>query len=302
MLTLLAIVPLLLAVEPAEPADAPVTSAPLLPAVGLEPERAAQRLAVYKVDLPVEATVTVGSLAAFVLIDILIKPSLEGDISCRRPLGNGRCDPADLSAIDRYSVGRSTLPSSGGWSTFSDYALLGSLIVPIAYLGLESLLLPSDHPLLDFINDAIVVVEAISLTGAMNTVFKFAFRRPRPVRYSDVDVPLSTFDQELSVPSGHTALVTAATTALTTTFFLRHPDSPLRWLVLGGGVALSGLTAFSRIESGNHFPTDVMVGALLGGFAGFAVPYFHRRLMVLTPIVSFDPMTGHNHYGVAGRF
>ncbi len=297
MLALIVIASSLLA---AEPDDVPLADPP--PLVPTEPLEYERHLAVYKVDLPVEATVTVGSLALFVLIDVMIKPSLEGDISCRRPIGNGRCDPADLSAFDRYPVGRSKLPSSAGWSTFSDAALLSSLLLPIAYLGVESLVLPTDSPVLDFVNDAIVVVEAVSLTGAMNTVFKFAFRRPRPVRYSDVDVPLSTFDQELSVPSGHTALVTAATTALTTTFFLRHPDSPARWFVLGGGLALSGLTAFARIESGNHFPTDTLVGALLGGFAGFMVPYFHRRLAGLTPVVAYDPIRGSSSYGVAGRW
>jgi membrane-associated phospholipid phosphatase len=262
----------------------------------------APSLAVYKVDLPVETTVTAASLGLFVLIDILIKPSLEGDISCRRPIGNGRCDPADLAAIDRYPVGRTKLPSSAGWAAFSDASLAGSLLLPLAWLGLESLLLPTDSPFIDFANDAIVVVEAVSLTGAMNTVFKFAFRRPRPVRYSDVDVPLATFDQELSVPSGHTALVTAATTALTTTFFLRHPDSPWRWAVLGGGLALSALTGFARIESGNHFPTDTMVGALLGGLAGFLVPYFHRNLFGVRPVASFDAVSGSSHVGLTGRF
>jgi membrane-associated phospholipid phosphatase len=264
---------------------------------------AAERsLAAYEVDLPVETAVTVGSFGLFVLIDILIKPTLEGDISCRRPIGNGRCDPADLSALDRYPVGRSKLPSSAGWAVFSDAALYGSLLLPLAALALESAVLPTDRPWSDFASDSLVVVEAISLTGAMNTVFKFAFRRPRPVRYSDVDVPLSTFDQELSVPSGHTALVTAATTALTTTFFLRHPDSGWRWAVLGGGVALSVLTGFSRVESGNHFPTDVMVGALLGGMAGFVVPYFHRAPVGLRPTVSHDPLTGAAGCSVSGRF
>jgi len=283
----------------AEPPDAPLAAQPLI--VDPEPIEP-KRLAVYNVDLPVETTVTAASFGLFVLIDILIKPSLEGDISCRRPLGNGRCDPADLSAIDRYPVGRSKLPSSAAWGTFSDVALYGSLVLPLAYLAAESALLPTDHPVLDFANDAIVVVEAISLTGAMNTVFKFAFRRPRPVRYSDVDVPLATFDQELSAPSGHTALVTAATTALSTTFFLRHPESPWRWAVLGGGFALSGLTAFARIESGNHFPTDVMVGALLGGLAGFVVPYFHRTLLGVRPAISYDPVTGASHCSVSVRF
>jgi membrane-associated phospholipid phosphatase len=265
---------------------------------GTEPLVARPTLSVYRVDLPVEATVTAGSVALFVIVDFLIKPTLEGDISCRQPVGNGRCRPADLTGFDRYAVGR----TSTAWATFGDIALYASILAPVLYLGLESLALPTTEPWGDWGNDLLVVSEAMALTGAMQTVMKFAFRRPRPARYLEVSAPVSTFDQELSFPSGHTALVSAATTALTTTIFLRHPKSKVRFVVLGAGVLLSGLTALSRVESGQHFPTDVLVGMIIGGFAGFAVPYLHRKESPLIPVASWDPSTGSSSFGLAGAF
>jgi membrane-associated phospholipid phosphatase len=285
------------AVPKLTPGLAPILAPELVPDGGVIPLVAPPELSVYRVDLPVEATVTGGSVALFVIVDFLVKPTLEGDVSCRRPIGNGRCDPSDLTAFDRYSVGR----SSPQWQTFGDIALYASLLLPVVYLGLESLALPTQDPWGDWGNDLLVVSEAMALTGAMQTVMKFAFRRPRPVRYTPVG-PISTFDQELSFPSGHTALVSAATTALTTTIFLRHPKSKVRFLVLGGGVALSALTAISRVESGQHFPTDVIVGVLIGGFAGFAVPYLHRKTFSLMPAASFDPKSGTSSFAVGGVF
>lgn len=277
---------------------APILAPELVHDGGTAPLIADATLSVYKVDLPVEATVTAGSLGLFLIVDLVIKPTLEGDISCRRPVGFGRCNPADLTAFDRYSVGR----RSPEWQAFGDAALIAALAMPVVYFALESIVLPTTSPWGDFANDLLVVSEAMALTGAMQTIMKFAFRRPRPVRYEEVDVPLSTFDQELSFPSGHTALVAAATTALTTTVFLRHPKSQLRYFFAGGGILLTGLTALSRVESGQHFPTDVMVGMLIGGFAGFAVPYLHRKELPITPTVSFNPAQGGSTFGLAGTF
>ena len=255
-------------------------------------------LSVYEVNMPVEATMTGAAFALYLFVELTIKPTLEGDLSCRRAIGNGRCDPNDLTAFDRYSVGR----SSPGWATFSDVALGLSLLVPAFYLGLESIALPTVSPWRDFADDFLIMGEAMALTSVFQIVLKFAFRRPRPIRYTNLDEPLTSFDAELSFPSGHTLLVASATTTLTTTVFLRHPTSPLRWVVLGAGAALTALTAFSRVESGYHFPTDVIVGSFLGVFCGFIVPYLHRKKLPVAPTASVNPMNGGMSFSLAGHF
>ncbi len=277
---------------------APVLAPELVQDGGMDPLTAKPQLSVYKVDLPIEATITAASFGLYAVVDFLVKPTLEGDLSCRQPVGNGRCNPADLTAFDRYSVGR----KSSEWQGFGDAALGVSIVMPIIYLGLESLALPTTEPWGDWANDLLVVGEAMALTAALQTILKFSFRRPRPVRYQDIDIPLAQFDQELSFPSGHTSLVTAATTAMTTTIFLRHPKSPVRWVVLGTGVLLSGLTAFSRVQAGQHFPTDVIVGLAVGAFGGFLVPYLHIKQPIVAPVVSVDPASGATHLSVVGHF
>ena len=262
---------------------------------GQSPVIAPASLSVFAVDLPAEAAVTAGSFGLYFMVDILIKPTLEGDISCRRMIGNGRCNPADLSAFDRYAVGR----TSQEWRLFSDVALATSMVVPVLYLALESLALPTQTPWSDFAKDALVITESLALTASIQTVLKFAFRRPRPTRYLDTGA-LSSFDEELSLPSGHTSLVAAATTALTTTVFMRHPESKVRYIVLGAGIVLSALTGFARVESGQHFPTDAITGLLIGGFAGFAVPYLHRKKSPIVPSMAFNPINGMTMFAVTG--
>jgi hypothetical protein len=251
-------------------------------------------LSVYNVDLPAETALTIGSFGLYLMVDILIKPTLQGESSC----GGGQCDLSTLSAFDRVAVGK----SSKEWSTLSDVLLATSVGLPIAYLALESFVLPTREPIKDWAKDLVVVAEAMAMTAAIDTVLKFAFRRPRPDRY----LPLAegatlNFDDELSLPSGHASEVAAATTALATTIFFRHPKSKLRWVALSAAVVLTSVTAVSRVMSGYHFPTDTITGALVGSFAGFVVPYMHLR-NDLRPTFALNPTTGSSMIGIAGAF
>lgn len=280
------------------PTLAPILAPELVPDAGATTMVAPPSLSVYVVDVPAEVALTAGAISLALIVDVMIKPSLEGDESCLRPTGDGRCNPDDLSKFDRYAVGKVSEP----WGLFSDVALYASIALPTLYLGLESLVLPTKTPVGDWLKDLLVVSEAMAMTAVAQTTFKFAFRRPRPARYLATAAAAASFDQELSFPSGHTSMVAAATTALTTTVFLRHPESPVRFVILGSGALLTILTGVARVESGHHFPTDVIIGMALGGFAGFLVPWLHRNKTSLVPTASFNPVGGGSSFGVAGRF
>jgi len=262
---------------------------------GVAPLVAPETLSVYNVNLPAETALSVGFFGLYFVVDILVKPTLAAGSTCLHVTAATLCDPSDLSAFDRYAVGRQSV----AWSAFSDVALATSLIVPILYLGLESLTLPTRQPWGDFINDSLVIAESLALTATVQTLLKFAFRRPRPINYSS-PVTGVNIDSQLSMPSGHSALVAAATTALTTTVFLRHPESKLRYVFLAAGISLSLATGFARVQAGVHFPTDVITGLLIGAASGFAVPYLHRKESRISPSVAFDPLTGTTMLAISG--
>ena len=53
-----------------------------------------------------------------------------------------------------------------------------------------------------------------------------------------------------------------------------------RWMwTVAGVVAIAGasITGISRILAGQHFPSDVLVGAAIGALTGWVVPAVHRQ-------------------------
>ena len=90
--------------------------------------------------------------------------------------------------------------------------------------------------------------------------------RPRP--YSVLDGlkdrgGRSELDDHSSMPSGHAALSAVTATWLA----LENPDGAAPWLA--GGWAAS--VAMSRVWKGVHYPSDVIIGMVLGAGAGILV-------------------------------
>ena len=46
------------------------------------------------------------------------------------------------------------------------------------------------------------------------------------------------------------------------------------WSVAAG---IPAITAYLRVESGQHFPTDVLAGYAVGAFTGWIVPHLHKK-------------------------
>ncbi|GHH85552.1 hypothetical protein GCM10018793_54000 [Streptomyces sulfonofaciens] len=106
-------------------------------------------------------------------------------------------------------------------------------------------------------------VASLALASAtINTFAKRSVRRPRPLLDA---VPLvrrlKRQPVTTSFPSGHAASAAAFATGVVL-------ESP-RWGV--AVVPLAGAVALSRIYTGVHYPSDVLVGAALGAGAAFAV-------------------------------
>ena len=197
----------------------------------------------------------ISALAAgvpFLFMDELIEP--------RCP-----CDPAEVSGLDRFAIGNDDVLTD----QLSNVAVGTALVVPLA---VNALVLDDRHLWLE---DAVVFLETVLVTGALTTSAKFLVQRPeprayRPARPAFVSRPKSY----LSFFSGHTALTFAALTATTFTAGMRHGMWVLpAWVTFGMG---SGVAA-TMVFSGRHFASDVFVGAVVGSVVGIAVPWMHLR-------------------------
>lgn len=111
----------------------------------------------------------------------------------------------------------------------------------------------------------------VSVVGAtaLTTLLKYAVHRPRPfVTYPDLE-PL-VGEGSPSFPSGHTTEAFAFATALS----LSYP----KWYVIVPSYAWAGAVGYSRLHLGVHYPSDVLVGAVVGAGTALLTHKLNQRL------------------------
>jgi membrane-associated phospholipid phosphatase len=207
-------------------------------------------------------------------------------VSRRDPCSSPSCGRYMLGGpMDRWAVG----PKSSGWSDLSDLTKRLTLATPIA-LELVSLATPSKERAAGLVADAVVISEVMLITGALTALLKDGVGRRRPWSY-DVDATDRPFERDTmrSFPSGHSSETFAAATVGCVTFVRRHqPGAAGAVAACGPGYALAAVTAGLRVSAAAHFPTDVLLGSLIGTGVGLAVPLLHddprrRHHLMLTP-------------------
>ena len=127
--------------------------------------------------------------------------------------------------------------------------------------------------------DMLMYVESVLFMAGLTGLSKAVFKRPRPYAYRMAASSGGSLSKSAvrSFFSGHTASAFNGAVFAGTVFQRRYPDSPWVkpvWIV---GMTAAVATAVFRVTSGNHFPTDVVGGALVGSFTGWLIPRIHRR-------------------------
>lgn len=177
------------------------------------------------------------------------------------------CDRADVPAFDRWAAGR----WEPGWRTASDVGIAAVLV------GAGATLFVAESPRNAAV-DAIVVGESVLFANTLAIVAMMGARRPRPLAYGDA-APVeerTSGNASLSFTSGHTAGAAAA--AVATFGTLRRLDrSYASWIALGVGVLGASFVGAARIFAGDHFPSDVAAGAVVGVASGVFFPALHER-------------------------
>jgi len=146
--------------------------------------------------------------------------------------------------------------ADGGWSSpFLDYTIpwltyLGSHFALILFIILSWVITKQRKVL-----RCLVLLYAIQ--SAVIYSLKFLIQRQRPFLFLDLASKLSKGPGEIldpSFPSGHTVYAFMMATLLTHWF-------PRYWIVF---YVIAGFIGWTRIYLGLHYPTDVLVGGLLG--------------------------------------
>jgi membrane-associated phospholipid phosphatase len=153
----------------------------------------------------------------------------------------------------------------------------GFALAPLASLGLCEVAAGVDGRSRDAPANALVVLEAVVLAGALGEAVKLAAGRQRPfAHFRDPSAagPRDP-DENLSFYSGHTTLDFSLAVASGTLASMRgYRLAPAVW---ASALPVAFLTGYLRIAADRHYFTDVLTGALLGSAVGFVVPFvFHR--------------------------
>jgi membrane-associated phospholipid phosphatase len=177
-------------------------------------------------------------------------------------------DPNNVNDFDRFA----TKKKSAAANTVSDYLWLSSF-------GGQVLLLATKKGHKHFGDIAVLYLQANLINGGLTAFSKFSFRRVRPLIYNeDIDiVEKEGKSGKLSFFSGHTS-ATATNTFFTAKIFSDlYPDSKWKPLVWTVAAAIPAATGLMRVQAGKHFPTDVIVGYVVGAGIGWLVPHLHRK-------------------------
>lgn len=182
----------------------------------------------------------------------------------------------DRGAISQSIDGNANTYSNIGVGLLGGYALLDTVLDGFREGPTASLV------------DAVMYIEAVTITQGVTNIAKIAFRRPRPNAYiarnefiarggDPADFEDSDTNSSLSFFSGHSSQAAALSAAATYIAFSRSPRTARPWLTLAGGTVLTSFVAYERVRSGSHFPTDVIAGAIAGSAVGALVVHMHRE-------------------------
>ena len=142
----------------------------------------------------------------------------------------------------------------------------------------------------------LMYIETWSFIGGTSMLSKGLIERYRPYVYNP-NVPLDkklTSDAKMSFFSNHTTAAFASAVFLSTVYSDYNPNSEWRPYVWAGSLLMASVVGYLRYEAGEHFPTDILAGAVAGSAIGYVIPWMHR---VGKENVSITPGIPHADYG-----
>jgi len=159
-----------------------------------------------------------------------------------------------------------TLPSDKFFQFVSNsdaYIVLG---IPAA-MGTVGLIKHDDQ----LFRNACVTLAATIVNSGITLAMKYSFNRDRPfITYPDIT--RKSDGGSPSFPSGHTSMAFATATSLS----LAYP----KWYIIVPSYTWAGTVAYSRMDLGVHYPSDVLVGALVGAGSAWLSFEVNKKLNI----------------------
>jgi Membrane-associated phospholipid phosphatase len=171
----------------------------------------------------------------------------------------------DINTLRRININRDK-SLDGTFRAITNSAAPISVGMPVGMLGIG--LIKKDSAM---VNNAIVLETSVLTSAIMTVVMKNIAKRPRPfVSYPDIEK--ITSGGGYSFPSGHTSGAFAFATSLSI-------DCP-KWYVILPSYIWASSVAYSRMDLGVHYPSDILMGAIVGTGSAYLCHYLNNKLFI----------------------
>jgi membrane-associated phospholipid phosphatase len=171
----------------------------------------------------------------------------------------------DVNSFDRIAIG----PYHS--DVLGDVLFFSSFLLPLSFLT-------NDDMKEDFSTLSLIYGEVVLVNASINALIKGITTRSRPYVY-DVGTPINEkykVEARYSFYSGHTSF-TASNSFFTAKVFSEYlTDNTAKVFVWSAAALIPAVTGFSRVNTHNHFPTDVIVGYVVGAAIGYILPEIHK--------------------------
>jgi membrane-associated phospholipid phosphatase len=199
----------------------------------------------------------------------------------RRFVPDEGIDPDDIRwSLDRRMIGERSTKADGDSDYFCDIAAAYPMM-------LAMLCQPAGSRINGTFWRSLEYAESILITGSLSWFIKESAGRPRPYAYlpgserpNNAAYDVTTAEAFRSMPSEHATIAFCAANFSLTDHLISRPAASWQERAAVGfiGGFLAGTTAGLRVEGGQHFPSDTIVGGLIGTVGGVAIPLFHHYI------------------------
>lgn len=173
------------------------------------------------------------------------------------------CQNSDIRILREINLNRNR-SLDDGFKYITNTAAPISVGMPVGMLGIG--LITKDSAL---IRNAVLAGASVVTSTILTTILKKTVNRPRPfMTYPDIE-KLTDAGSE-SFPSGHTS----GAFSLATSLSLEYP----KWYIIVPSYTWASTVAYSRMDLGVHYPSDILAGAIIGAGSAWLCYYVNKKV------------------------
>lgn len=181
----------------------------------------------------------------------------------------------EISALSRNDINAFDRSATYNWSksltTLSDVSIAITMLSPLT-------LFLDKNVQKDFQTISAMYFETLLFATFIPSIAKGTAIRVRPFVYN-ADAPQGIkleAEAKKSFFSGHTTVAFASAVFLSSIYDSYFPDSKYTKYIWAGSLVTASVVGYLRYASGNHYPTDILTGAVVGSAVGYLIPYLHK--------------------------